>query len=146
MWFGANKLLKYTPAAKGAASVGQPNRRFALACLPLSKALSVMGDMPNFIKFIFIAIPTHIGVLMSIRDYGEVERVAFSGWVTFIEWESRNHGMPLIEISRKNGTKVKFSSTRIILDSTQLKVGDSISKVRDSYSCTINEQLVPCIK
>lgn len=103
--------------------------------------------MPNFLKFILLAIPVlGIGVFMSIRDYGEVERMAFSGWVSFIEWESRNHGMPLIEISRSNGTKVKFSSTRIILNATDLKVGDSIAKVSGSNTCEINEKPVLCIK
>ena len=103
--------------------------------------------MPNFLKFIALAIPVlGIGVFMSIRDHGEAEKLAFSGWVSFIEWESRNHEMPLIEISRSNGTKVKFSHYRIILDSTQLKVGDSIAKVSGSKICEINEKSVPCIE
>ena len=103
--------------------------------------------MPNFLKFIALAIPVlGVGVFMSIRDHSEVERMAFSGRVSFIEWESRNHNMPLIEISRSNGTKVKFSSTRIILNSTQLKVGDLIAKASGSTVCDINEKSVPCIK
>ncbi|UZE97303.1 hypothetical protein [Alkalimarinus alittae] len=67
--------------------------------------------MPNIIKFILLAIPVlSIGIFMSYRDFDEVERIAFDGRVSFIEWESRNHDIPLIEVSRNNGTKVKFSS------------------------------------
>ncbi len=103
--------------------------------------------MPSFLKFLALAIPVlGVGVFMSIRDHDEVERMAFSGRVSFIEWESHNHNMPLIEISRKNGTKIKFSSSRIILDSNQLKVGDLITKVSGSTTCDINEKSVPCIK
>lgn len=103
--------------------------------------------MPNFIKFITLAMPVlGIGIFMSYRDYGEAERIAFQGHVSFIEWQSSNHGMPLIEVSRTNGTKVKFSNTRIILNSSQLKVGDSLAKKGGSKSCTINEKSVPCIK
>lgn len=103
--------------------------------------------MPKLLKFISLVIPVlGIGVFMSIRDYVEAERQAFSGQVSFIEWESRNHGMPLIEISRSNGSKVKFHHERIILDSSQLKVGDLIAKVSGSKVCKINEGSVPCIK
>lgn len=103
--------------------------------------------MPNFIKFIVLAIPfLSIGVFISVRDHGEPEHMAFEGLVSFIDWESRNHGMPLIEVTRKNGTKVKFSSTRIILNSSNLKVGDTLAKVSGSLSCTINGNLVQCIK
>ncbi|MGY8870418.1 MAG: hypothetical protein ACKVJE_08270 [Pseudomonadales bacterium] len=83
---------------------------------------------------------------MSIKDHNEAERQGFSGWVSFIEWKSRNHGMPLIEVSRSNGTKIKFHHHRIILDSTQLKVGDLIAKVSGSKVCEINKSSVSCIK
>lgn len=103
--------------------------------------------MSKFIKFTVLAIPVlGIGVFMSIQDHDEAEQLAFSGRVSFIEWESRNHGMPLIEVSRSNGTKVKFSHYRIILDSTQLKLGDSITKASGSKVCEINKKAVPCIK
>jgi len=103
--------------------------------------------MPKFVKFIALAIPVlGVGVFMSIRDHGSAERQGFSGHVSYIEWETRNHGMPLIEITRGNGTKVKFHHHRIILDSSQLKVGDLIAKVSGSKECEINKKLVPCIK
>ena len=106
-----------------------------------------MEKMPNFFKFIALAIPVLcIGIYMSVRDHGAVERQAFSGRVSFIEWESRNHGMPLIEVSRSNGAKVKFHHHRIILDSSQLKVGDFIAKTSGSKVCEINKESVPCIK
>jgi hypothetical protein len=103
--------------------------------------------MPNYLKFIALAIPVlGVGVFMSIRDHDEAEAQAFSGQVSFIEWKSSNHGMPLIEISRSNGTKTKFHHYRIILDSSQLKVGDSIAKISGSKVCEINQISVPCIK
>ena len=110
-------------------------------------SLSVREKMSNFLKFIALAIPVLcVGVFMSVRDHDEAEQQAFSGLVSFIEWKSSNHGMPLIEISRSNGTKIKFHHYHIILDSSQLKVGDSISKVSGSKSCDINQNPVPCIK
>ena len=110
-------------------------------------SLSVWGKMPKFLKFIALAIPVlGVGVFMSVRDHDDAERQAFSGQVSFIEWKSSNHGMPLIEISRSNGTKIKFHHYRIILDSSQLKVGDSISKVSGSKLCEINQNPVRCIK
>lgn len=103
--------------------------------------------MPKFLKFIALAIPVlGFGVFMSMRDHDAAERLAFSGEVSFIEWKSRNHGMPLIEVVRSNGTKVKFHHHRIILDSTQLKVGDEIAKTAGSKLCEINEKSVLCIK
>lgn len=87
-----------------------------------------------------------IGVFMSTRDHDEVERQEFSGRVSFIEWESRNHGMPLIEVSRSNGTKIRFHHYRIILDTSQLKVGDLIAKASGSKICEINRKSVPCIR
>lgn len=103
--------------------------------------------MPNFLKFILLAILVlGIGVFMSMRDHDEAERLAFKGQVTFIEWKSRNHEMPLIEIARSNGTTFRFHHYRIILDSTQLKVGDTITKVGGSKMCEINEKSVPCIE
>ena len=103
--------------------------------------------MPKFVKFIALAIPVlGIGMFISYRDYGEPERIAFEGHVSFIDWKSKNHGMPLIEVSRSNGTKIKFSSTRITLDSSQLKIGDLLKKTSGSKSCEINEKSVICIK
>jgi hypothetical protein len=103
--------------------------------------------MSKFFKFIALVIPVlGFGVFMGMRDHDATERLAFSGQVSFIEWESSNHGMPLIEVVRNNGTKFKFHHYRIILNSTQLKVGDVITKVGGSKMCKINERSVPCIK
>jgi len=104
--------------------------------------------MSPFLKSFTLAIPILIGlgVGLIIQLPSEVERMAFSGQVTFIDWKSPNHGMPFIEIDRNNGTKVKFSDYRIILNSNQVKVGDSIIKLSGSKSCEINEKSVLCIK
>ena len=103
--------------------------------------------MSKFMKSIALAIPVlGVGIFMSVRDHSAVERLGFSGRVTFIEWKSRNHGMPLIEIGRDNATKTKFHDRRIILSSSQLKVGDLIIKEGGSKVCEINKKPVPCIK
>lgn len=72
-----------------------------------------------------------VGVYMIVRDYNEAEEQAFSGRVSLIEWNSSHHGVPLIEISRSNGTK-KNHHYRIILDISQLKMGYSIANVSGS--------------
>lgn len=81
-----------------------------------------------------------------VRSYDEPLRMAFSGRVSFIEWESRNHLMPLIEITRESGDKVKFHNTRIVLDGGHLKVGDVIEKESGSKMCTINGNPIRCIR
>ena len=106
-----------------------------------------MKQVPDFLKFAALAIPVFgIGVFESIRNDKSAERQGFSGFVTYIEWKSRNHGMPLIEISRANGTKTKFHHHLIILDSSQLNVGDSFSKEGGSKICKINNEPVQCLK
>jgi len=94
-----------------------------------------------------LAIPVlGLGIFESIRDYSEVERQAFSGQVSYIDWESKNHQMPLVEITQSNGSKVKFHHTRIVLDSSHLKVGDSITKESGSLECKVNDRIVRCIE
>jgi hypothetical protein len=112
-----------------------------------NKLLSVINKMPRIFKFIALAIPVlSFGVFTSYRDYVEPERAAFEGRVSYIEWQSKNHRMPLIGLKRSNGTKVKFSSNRIILDSSQLEVGDLLSKESGSKICKINGKALLCIK
>ena len=106
-----------------------------------------MNQVPDFLKFIALAIPfLGLGLFASMRNDESAERQGFSGFVTYIEWKSRNHGMPLIEISRANGTKTKFHHHRIILDSSQLNLGDSFSKEGDSKICKINNEPIQCLK
>lgn len=103
--------------------------------------------MIKFFKFLLLAVPfLAFAVFVGVREHGAVERKAFSGRVTFIEWKSRNHGMPLIEIVHSNGIEFRFHHHRIALDATQLKVGDTISKVEGSKMCDINQTPILCIR
>jgi len=102
--------------------------------------------MNRFFKFLSVVIPfSVIGLSASYWAHKSPERLQFDGVVTAIDWKTRNHGMPLIEISASNKTKVKFNSNRIILDSSQLKIGDSISKTSDSIYCQVNGAKVQCL-
>lgn len=87
-----------------------------------------------------------LGGLSSYFDYKEPEGKILNSWVSFIDWKSKNHGMPLILLTRKNGTKQKFHHTRIILTAKDLKVGDHLVKARDSKICEINGEPILCLK
>ncbi|MCL6417731.1 hypothetical protein MIB92_18875 [Aestuariirhabdus sp. Z084] len=103
--------------------------------------------MKKFLIFIAIAIPFFgLSIAMSIYQYNEPERQRFDGTVSLIDWKSSNHGMPLIEIKRNNGTTQRFHSTRILLNADHLKVGDQIIKESGSLNCLINETEVACVK
>jgi hypothetical protein len=100
----------------------------------------------NLAKFLLLAIPfLCLAIPVGYWAHKAPERQEFDGVVTSIEWETRNHGMPLIEVSVSKRDKVKFNSNRITLDSLQLKVGDSISKTSDSIYCLINGIKVQCL-
>jgi len=102
--------------------------------------------MPKFFKFILLAIPVlGFGVLNSIWDRNSPVRFSAKGIVTLIEWESRNHGVPRIEIKLKNGKLKRFSSYRIALNSSSVKLGDSFEKVTDSKVCLINNKEIECV-
>ncbi|OCQ23765.1 hypothetical protein A7985_07445 [Pseudoalteromonas luteoviolacea] len=102
--------------------------------------------MPKFAKFILLAIPTlGLGVLHSIWDRDSSVRFSAKGSVALIEWESRNHGIPRIEIKLKNGELKRFSSSRIILTSSSVKVGDSFEKLKGSNYCLINSEEILCV-
>jgi len=92
-----------------------------------------------FLLLSIIAIPE------MYKAHKEPEVFSAQGIVSSINWKSRNHGMPIIEIRDKNGTTTKFSSNRITLIPEQLKVGDSFNKQSDSSSCEINDKLVRCV-
>ncbi len=102
--------------------------------------------MPNLIKFMLLAIPVlGFGMFMGYQDYMIPVEFSAQGKVTSIEWKSSNHGMPIIEISRDNNVINIFSSNRITLNSTQIKVGDSFSKVGGSKACQINKRTLQCV-
>ena len=85
------------------------------------------------------------GVFQSYLNYKEPEGQSLNGWVSFVDWESRNHGMPLIEIKRENGTVIRFHHTRIALSSDQLNVGDRLIKESGSKYCDINGKSILCV-
>ncbi|KZZ50430.1 hypothetical protein A3759_17025 [Thalassolituus sp. HI0120] len=102
--------------------------------------------MPKFFKFVLLAIPIlGLGLLNSIWDRNSPVRLSAKGSVALIEWESRNHGVPRIEIKLKNGKLKRFSSSRIILNPSLIKLGDSFEKVTDSKVCLINNKEVECV-
>jgi len=102
--------------------------------------------MPNFIKFLMLAIPVlGVGAFMGYNDYMKPVGFSAQGTVTAINWKSRNHGMPVIDIVGNNGVTMQFSSNRITLESSQLKVGDSFKKVSSSKLCQINKNIVQCV-
>ncbi|MBE0388663.1 hypothetical protein PLUTE_a5240 [Pseudoalteromonas luteoviolacea DSM 6061] len=65
--------------------------------------------------------------------------------MALIEWKSRNHGIPRIEIKLKNGKLKRFTSSRIILNSASVKVGDSFEKLKGSKYCLINREEIQCV-
>jgi hypothetical protein len=111
----------------------------------LSWALSALL-MKKAIIFIALAIPIlGFGVAMSYLDHKKPLTQSFNGLVTYIEWRSKNHGMPLIEIKQENGTVKRFHTPRIILKDSQLKVGDRLVKESGSKYCQINSEKVLCL-
>lgn len=102
--------------------------------------------MNDFLKFLALAIP-FLGffTVVGIQNHDEPIKESFDGWVYHIVWKSRNHGMPLIEIKRKNGTIKKFHNSRIILNDSQLKVGDRFIKESDTKYCQVNRERVFCL-
>ncbi len=96
--------------------------------------------------FLMVVVVLGIGGLSSYFDYKEPESRSLDSWVSFIDWKSKNHGMPLILLTRQNGTKQKFHHYRIILTAEDLKVGDHLVKARDSKICEINGEPILCLK
>lgn len=85
------------------------------------------------------------GVFESYLGHKEPESQSFDGWVSFVDWKSKNHGMPLIEIKRENGTVKRFHHSRIVLSSEQLNVGDRFIKESGSKYCDINGKAILCV-
>jgi hypothetical protein len=102
--------------------------------------------MKKAIIFIALVIPIlGFGVAMSYLDHKKPLTQSFNGLATYIEWKSKNHGMPLIEIKQENGTAKRFHNPRIILKDSQLKVGDRLVKESGSKYCQINSEKVLCL-
>ena len=103
--------------------------------------------MSKFIKFVLLAIPIFcLGIVSSYISHSAPVQFAVSGKVELIEWQSKNHGIPRIEIRLKNGELKRFSSARIILKPEDLQVGDSFEKASNSMFCQINNKEVKCLE
>jgi hypothetical protein len=87
-----------------------------------------------------------IAALDTYYSYKEPERQRLNGRVSFIDWKSRNHLIPLILLKRKNGTEQKFHHSRITLTSKDLKVGDLLVKESNSKTCQINGEPIVCVE
>jgi hypothetical protein len=91
-----------------------------------------------------MAAVTMVGGLLATYDYYGAERMAFDGQVVNIEWQSQNHGMPLVTLR----THVGFESVqhyRLVID-PRLKVGDNFSKAARANNCTVNGEARQCVR
>ena len=103
--------------------------------------------MTKFLKFLLIATPViAIGIYSSIHDRYSVIDERFDGIVYHIDWKSKNHGMPLIEIKSRIGKVKKFHHFFISLTSDDIKVGDKFRKVSGSTNCFINDIEMECLE
>ncbi len=103
--------------------------------------------MSKFLKFALLAIPVlSIGVYSSYQNHLSVISFEADGVVSYVAWDTKNHGMPLFEIKPEKGTVKKFHHQRIILHKDQIKIGDNFKKLAGSTNCLINNIQVPCIK
>lgn len=82
---------------------------------------------------------------MGYLDHVAPVKQSFEGEVISIEWNARDHNMPMIKISGTDGKIIEFSSNRIVLGPTQLKSGDTISKQNGSKMCNINDVIMACV-
>jgi hypothetical protein len=109
--------------------------------------LYVSVPMSNFLKFLLLTIPVFaIGIFSSIKNDESIADLRLKGVVVYIDWESKNHGMPLIEIQSITGKVKKFHHYRINLSKSELKVGDDFEKLKGSRFCLINNKEIECIR
>ncbi|MEP0175775.1 MAG: hypothetical protein ABJD02_04275 [Paraglaciecola sp.] len=102
--------------------------------------------MSKLLKFVLLAIPVFaIGVYSSIKHDESIVDTHFKGVVIQIDWKSKNHGMPLIQVRATTGKVKKFHHYRINLSKSDLKVGDSFEKLKSSRFCLINNKEVECV-
>ena len=84
--------------------------------------------------------------LSACSDESQGLNLHAEGVVASIDWKSKNHGMPLIGIKTKSSRMKWFHSTKILLNPSNLKVGDAFKKQAGSFNCEINGTKIPCIK
>jgi hypothetical protein len=79
-------------------------------------------------------------------DHTRAYHFEAEGTVTTAMWNTRNHAMSLFIIRSADGHESKLHHHRVILTEGQIKVGDSFSKERNSYNCSINGEVIRCVK
>ncbi len=85
-------------------------------------------------------------VYFSIKTQSkEAYNFSSNGVVYSINWKSKNHGAPSIVIKVKN-EYINFSSSKIMLNHDNVKIGDKFKKERKSNFCLINEHRIKCVK
>ena len=104
-----------------------------------------MATLSALMKFIKPVIIISCIFIASCFDDKNGYGLHAEGKVISIEWESDNHQIPLIQI-KTNSARIKwFHSHKIILNSSNLKVGDNFKKVSDSVWCEVNEVEIQCL-
>ena len=101
--------------------------------------------------FLKIALMAVVLAPLAILDFqcsrSSIQDLGFEGVVLDIDWKSKNHGLPLIEIlDLKRNKKIVFSNYLITLKNGDLSVGDRIIKKKGSKECFINDVAIICIK
>ena len=84
-------------------------------------------------------------VCMVYVDMKRIWYMEASGVVTSINWQTRNHHLPLITVLEDTG-KVIFISHSVALTKNDIKVNDVIVKEKESEYCLINGEKVLFIK
>ena len=92
------------------------------------------------VGFTFAAV---VATVVFINDYHEADRMAFDGWVQSIEWNSQNHGLPLVSLRTNSGVKL-VQHFRLDINK-KLKSGDRFSKSAGSHECAIDGVVYVCV-
>lgn len=101
-----------------------------------------MSKLLRFLLLVIVLIS--FVIVMAKKNHNRIVAFEASGIVTEIEWQSRNHGMPIITI-KEDKKLVHFQSNRITLTPNNIKVGDRFVKVSHSKICEINEVEILCL-
>ena len=102
--------------------------------------------MPKTVVFLVFVVFLLFGIAVSVWSAIAPVRMAVEGIVWSVEWESRNHGIPLIEIKLKNGVVRQFTSHKISLSQGSIEKGDSFRKLSGSKNCFVTEIEVNCLR
>lgn len=104
--------------------------------------------MIRFLKLVMLPIVLlPVAIFFAKRDVDSALNLGFDGEVIAINWKSRNHGLPLIEVRDFSNSKViVFSHYKITLREGDLNIGDKISKVKGEKQCHVNGIPLKCIK